>query len=352
MYKGMEITCRAFGVTGDGREVHLYRMQNKTGAYVELLDWGAHIHAIGMPDRDGHIVDVCLGFDDMAGYEKYASTYMGATVGRNANRLKNACFRLNNIVYQLSANEGKNQLHGGVHGFDSHLWNCVMQEQMISFYRNSPHMEEGFPGLMRITVNFKLTSINELQITYTAMSEADTLFNPTNHTYFNLAGGGDIKGQTLQVNGGRITPVDAQLIPTGKIAAVEGTPYDLRAPRLLGEALAGEHPMLEAAHGFDVNYILEDAGLRPVATLTCPANGIRMTCVTDMPCMQVYTANMLAADGGKNGASYGAYSGICLETQRYPDAPNCPAFPSTVLRAKEIFRTRTYYVFDTVSAGE
>lgn len=346
----MKITSRPFGATGDGRAVTLYRMENMTGAYVELLDWGARIHAIGMPDKSGGIVDVCLGFADMAAYEQNASTYMGATVGRNANRLKDACFKLDNIVYHLSANEGKNQLHGGRNGFDSQIWDCVMQEQMISFYRNSPHMEEGFPGLMRVTVNFKLTSINELQITYTAMSEADTLVNLTNHTYFNLAGGGDICQHTLQVAAGRITPVDEQLIPTGEVRSVEGTPYDLRTPQPLGVALAGRDPMLEAANGFDVNYILEDAGMRPVAVLACPETGIRMTCMTDMPCMQLYTANMLAAAGGKNGADYGRYSGVCLETQRYPNAANCPAFPSSVLKARQIFRTHTTYAFDLLPA--
>ncbi len=350
----MEITCRPFGTTGDGREVHLYHMENRTGAYVNLLDWGAHIQSIGMPDRNGNIVDVCLGFDDMEGYEKYAATYMGATVGRNANRLKSASFKLNNIVYQLSANEGKNQLHGGVHGFDSHIWECVMQEHLISFYRNSEHMEEGYPGLMRVTVNFELTNTNELRITYTAMSEADTLVNLTNHAYFNLAGAGteSIFDQTLQVNGNRVTPVDEELIPTGEIMGVENTPYDLTSPTRLGTALDGSHPMMEAANGFDINYILSAEGEQPAAVLYCPENGIRMTCTTDMPCMQVYTANYLAAEGGKGGANYGTHSAVCLETQRYPNAINCPAFPSTVLRAREIFRTKTVYAFDVVTAEE
>lgn len=344
----MEITSKLFGTTSDGREVHLYRMQNKTGAYVELLDWGAHIRAIGMPDRDGNIVDVCLGFDDMAGYEKYAGTYMGATVGRIANRLKSACFKLNNIVYHLSANEGKNQLHGGIHGFDSHIWNCVMQEHLISFYRNSAHMEEGFPGLMRVTVNFELTSTNELQITYTAMSEEDTLVNLTNHAYFNLAGGGTIAGQTLQVNASRITPVDDELIPTGEYMAVANTAFDLRAPKELGEAVKGDHPMMKSANGFDINYVLDGEGMTTAAVLACPANGIRMTCYTDMPCIQIYSGNYLDAENGKGGASYPAHGAVCLETQRYPNAANIPSFPSVVLPAREIFRTRTIYAFDVM----
>ncbi len=349
----MEITSRLFGTTADGREVHLYHMQNHTGAYVDLLDWGAHIQAIGMPDRDGNIVDVCLGFDDMEGYEKYAATYMGATIGRNANRLKDSSFKLNNIVYQLSSNEGKNQLHGGVHGFDSYVWNCVMQEHLISFYRNSEHMEEGYPGLMRITVNFELTSTNELRITYTAMSEQDTLVNLTNHAYFNLAGAGaeSIGDHILQLNARRITPVDEELIPTGELLAVENTPYDLTVPTRLGDALAGDHPMMESANGFDINYVL-DEGEQPAAVLVCPQNGIRMTCTTDMPCVQVYTANYTAVEGGKGDASYGTHSAICLETQRYPNAINCPSFPSAVLRAKEIFRTKTVYAFDVVGSQE
>ncbi len=351
----MEITSRLFGTTGDGRQVHLYHMENRTGAYVDLLDWGAHIQAIGMPDKNGSIVDVCLGFDDMEGYEKYAATYMGATIGRNSNRLSGSTFKLNNIVYHLTPNEGKHQLHGGVHGFDSYVWDCVMQEHMISFYRNSEHMEEGFPGLMRVTVNFELTNTNELHITYTAMSEEDTLVNLTNHAYFNLAGAGaeSIAEHTLQVNGRRITPVDEELIPTGEIMAVENTPYDLTSPRRLGDALAGSHPMMEGANGFDINYILDDAsGMATAATLVCPETGIRMVCSTDMPCVQVYTANYTAVEGGKGGANYGTHSAVCLETQRYPNAINCPSFPSVVLRAKEIFRTRTVYAFDVVGSEE
>lgn len=342
----MQITSRPFGFTSDGREVHLYHMENRNGAYVDLLDWGARIQAIGMPDKNGKIVDVCLGFDSVEGYEKYASAYMGATVGRNANRLKDASFKLNNVVYQLSANEGKNQLHGGTHGFDSHIWNCVMQEHLVSFYRHSAHMEEGYPGLMRVTVNFELTSINELHITYTAMSEEDTLVNLTNHTYFNLAGGGSIEEHTLQLQAHRITPVDAELIPTGDILPVEGTLYDLTSPRRLGDALAEKHPLLTAARGFDINYILDGAGYRPVAVLKNPENGICMTCLTDMPCLQVYTGNYLEVENGKGGRAYGMHGAVCLETQRYPNAANCPSFPSVVLRAREIFRTRTTYAFD------
>lgn len=344
----MEITSRPFGHTKDGRPVQLYRLQNKTGAYVDLLDWGARIQAIGMPDKDGNIRDVCLGFDDVAGYERYADAYLGAVVGRNANRIKNACFKLNGITYHLSANEGKNQLHGGVQGFDSYVWDCVQQERMISFYRISEHMEEGYPGLLRVTVNYELTSTNELYITYTAMSEEDTIVNLTNHAYFNLAGAGDVTGHTLQVNGGRITPVGEDLIPTGELASVDNTDFDLRQPRALGPALAGEHPMLVSAKGFDVNYILEGEGMRAAAVLASPKSGIRMTCYTDQPCLQVYTGNYLDAEGGKGGVHYGQHAGVCLETQRYPNAINCPSFPSVVLRAKEIWRTRTVYTFDSL----
>lgn len=348
----MEITCKPFGTTRDGREVHLYRMENKNGAYVCLLDWGARIQAIGMPDRNGRIVDVCCGFDTMEGYERYADTYMGATVGRNANRLKGASFKLNNIVYTLSANEGKNQLHGGVHGFDSYVWNCVMQEHLITFYRNSEHMEEGYPGLMRITVNFELTSVNELRISYTAMSEADTLVNLTNHTYFNLAGAGTVNDHILQLAAHRITPVDRELIPTGEAEPVEGTPFDFTLPCRVGDALAKKHPLLDIGGGIDLNFILDGGGFRPVAVLSCPLTGIRMICSTDTPCMQIYTANYLNAEGGKNGLRYGKNSAICLETQRFPNAPNCPQFPSVVLRAKEIFRTNTTYAFETIKDGD
>ena len=341
----MIITSRPFGVTRDGHEVTLYHMENKRGAYIDLLDWGARIQAIGVPDKNGTIVDVCLGFDDMEGYEAHADTYMGAAIGRNANRIKNACFKLNNIVYQMDANEGSNQCHGGIRGFDSRMWSCVMQEHLISFYRDSPHMEEGYPGLMRVTINYELTSTDDVVITYTAMSEEDTLVNLTNHAYFNLAGSGSIYGHTLQVASSRITPVDEELIPTGEIAPVEGTAYDLRTPTLLDGPLHDMPPMMQAANGYDVNYILDGAGLRTVAVLACPETGIRMTCRTDMPCMQVYSGNYLHAVG-KGGAPYEKHSAICLETQRYPNAANCPGFPSVVLHAREIFRSRTVYAFD------
>ncbi len=341
----MKMEKRPFGTTRDGQAVTLYRMENHAGAYVELLDWGAHIRALGVPDKDGNIVDVCLGFDDMEGYEQNAGTYMGATVGRNANRIRGAKFTLNNIVYTLSPNEGPNQCHGGIVGFDAHIWNAVMQEQLISFYRTSPHMEEGFPGLLRVTVNFELTSTNELKITYTASGEEDTPVNLTNHAYFNLAGKGKIYDHTLQMNASRITPVDEALLPLGTMDTVSDTVFDLRKPVRLGNILNPMAAALQAACGLDNNFVTDCTGLVPVAVLHNPANGIKMTCYTDLPCAQVYSGNYLDTTPGKLGTPYTRHDGICIETQWYPDAVNCPAFPSVVLPAHKMWRAHTVYAF-------
>ena len=345
----MSIIQKPFGVDLIGRPMTLYTMVNKRGASVSVLDFGAHIVSIRVPDREGTLRDVCLGYDTLEEYDGNGG-YLGATVGRYGNRIGKARFSLNGVEYTLFPNDGRNSLHGGREGFDKKWWRGQMLEaegeDAVLFTYVAHDGEEGFPGKLRVQVTFAFDDDCRLSIRYLAVSDKDTVVNLTNHAYFNLAGEGDILGHTLQIHADAVTDVDEELIPTGELPPVEGTPLDLRRPLEIRKCLGrrGECRLLDAANGFDINYVLQGDGLREAAVLRDPASGRAMRVLTTEPGIQVYSGQGLKQKG-HGGVSYGAYSGIALETQHFPDSPNQAHFPSTVLRAGDTYQSTTIYAF-------
>lgn len=345
----MSITQRPFGVDLIGRQMTLYTMTNKAGASVSVLDFGAHLVSIRVPDRAGNLADVCLGFDTLEEYDQKPS-FLGAAVGRYANRIGDARFTLNGKEYPLFANDGKNTLHGGREGFDKKWWKGqaleAEAEDAVIFTYVSHDMEEGFPGKMRVQVTYAWDDACRLTIRYRAQADQDTVVNLTNHAYFNLAGKGAMLNHTLQVNAGQVTDVDEGLIPTGEMLDVTGTPLDLRAGAVIGERIArkAEHRLLESVNGFDCNFVLDGTGLKEAAVLRDPDSGRTMTVLTTEPGIQVYSGQGLNMTG-RGGAEYGPYAGVALETQHFPDSPNHPEFPTTTLKAGETFESTTVYAF-------
>lgn len=325
----------------NGQPVCLLTIWNENMS-VELLDYGATIRAIWVPDREGKQTDICLGYDSLEEYQKQDG-YLGAIVGRNANRIANARFTLNGIEYCLTPNEGVNQLHGGCNGFDKKIWAYTIGEDSVTFALDSADGEEGFPGNLHVEVTYKL-SHDTLDINYYAVSDKDTVVNLTNHAYFNLAGqdGGVVDDHILTVHAGCYTPVDRALIPTGEISGVEGSALDLRKGAKLGERFP--EPALAATNGYDHNFVL-DADETAAAKLWCPRTGIALEVATSMEGIQLYTAGALTERNGKRGAVYGRHNAVCLETQHFPDAVNHTNFPSSVLRAGEKYCERTSYRF-------
>jgi aldose 1-epimerase len=340
-----------FGETKDGRAVELYTLTNGNGVEVRAMTYGGIITSIRVPDRSGAMGDVVLGFDTLAGYLG-DSPYFGAIVGRYGNRIAKGQFTLDGRTYQLATNNGPNHLHGGVKGFDKAVWSARAVEGArgvgVELTCTSPDGEEGYPGTLAATVTYTLTDRNELHIAYTATTDKATPVNLTQHTYFNLAGGGDILGHELMLNADRFTPVDATLIPTGELAAVQGTPFDFRKPTAIGARIAQDHPQLKKGNGYDHNWVVNRtaAGLQPAARVFEPKTGRTLDVATTQPGIQFYSGNFL--DGtikGKEGTVYKFRSGFCLETQHFPDYPNHPDFPTTILKPGQIYASETVFTF-------
>lgn len=308
----------------------------------ELLPFGATLRSLWVPDRSGNLVDVNLGYDDLSAYQTLGGC-LGGTIGRCANRTAAGRFTLNGKDYQLTLNKGTFHAHGGNVGYHKRNWDVIRQsEDSVTFALEDADGSEGYPGNLRVEVTFTLRQ-GALSLEYLARADQDTPLNLTNHAYFNLAGqaGGSVADHVLQVRAERYTLTDAQSIPTGETAPVEGTPLDLRKPVVLGDLL-GNPFLAPFGGGLDNNLILT-GGEGPDAVLTCPRTGIRMEMETDREGVQVYTANSLSERPGKAGAVYAPYHGVCLETQHFPDAVNHPEFPSSILKAGEEFRSRTTY---------
>lgn len=350
----MAITKKPFGVTADGQQVTLYTLTNSTGASVSLSDLGAVLTSIIVPDRDGKMDEVTLGFDD---FESYAKPHhsMGDTIGRYGNRIGKGCFTIDGVTYQLELNDhGKNSLHGGSGNFSTRMWKAEAvegkQQDTVTFSRVSADGEEGFPGNLSVSVSFTWDEDCNLSIRYQAETDKATLCNLTNHAYFNLAGHdhGTIRDHEVTLKADVITPVDDELIPLGGYMPVVGTPLDLRDGMLLGEGLDDMEscPQMIPAGGYDHNYVLSKGmafGL--AATVWHEGTGRLMEVLTDQPACQLFTANTTSAVG-RGGAVYGHYSALCLETQHCPDDPNNPQFPgTTILRPGEKYDTTTIYAF-------
>jgi len=347
------VTEESFGQLPDGRPVALFRLQNASGMEVEVLNYGAIIRAIRVPDREGNRGDVVLGFDSLAAYLQ-PHPYIGAVVGRYANRIGGARFVLDGQTYELAANDGPNHLHGGVRGFDKVLWEAESftseNEAGVRFTYASPDGEEGYPGTLRATVTYTLADSNALVIDYEATTDKPTIVNLTQHAYFNLAGRGDILNHELQLFADFYTPVDERLIPTGEICPVAGTPLDFRIPQRIGARIDADHEQIRRGRGYDHNFVLrhtERGKLELAARVYEPTSGRIMRVYTTEPGLQFYSGNFL--DGsltGKGGMVYARRTGFCLETQHFPDSPNKTHFPSPVLRPGQTYRSRTVYAFD------
>ena len=338
-----------FGKTADGEVVEIHTLTNRHGLKAKVTSWGAGLVAMLVPDRTGELADVTLGFDQLEGYLG-RHPHFGVTTGRFANRIARGKFTLDGTAYSLATNAGANHLHGGLKGFDKRNWKAepLLHETAVRFTYTSPDGEEGYPGTLKVAVTYTLTDENELRIDYEATTDAPTIVNLTNHAYWNLAGAGegDVLGHELRLHASRFVAVDAASIPTGSIDPVAGGPMDFQTAKPIAKDFA---KMNGAAGGYDHCFVIDHAkpgDLTLAAEAYEPRSGRVMTISTTEPGVQFYTANHL--DGsvtGKGGKTYQKNAGFCLETQHYPDAPNHPAFPSTVLRPGQTLRTTTVHRF-------
>lgn len=344
----MKIIKSDFGITNNGENVQIYHLENASGAYVEIIDFGCRLVKIMVPDRQGHLTDVCIGLDTIADYEN-DTCYFGAIVGRVANRIKDGRFTLNGKDYQLATNDRTNHLHGGNIGYAHKVWEAKVKEDKLVFTMHSADGEEGYPGNLTLTVTYGWSDDNELSILYEASTDQDTLLNVTNHAYFNLngEGNGDILSHELFIDADKFTEVDDSQAPTGRLLPVDGTPFDFRNIHSIGKMIDSEYEQLKKFGTYDHNYVINGTGLREAAILQSKESGIRMTCFTDQPGVQLYVSPKPLDVNGKGGKPYGHHSSLCLETQHFPDAINHEHFPSIVLHPDEAFRSKTLYHFST-----
>jgi aldose 1-epimerase len=343
-----------FGATPEGVPVELYTLTNASGVMVRAMTYGGIILSLRVPDRDGNFADVALGYDTLDGYLE-SSPYFGAIVGRYGNRIAGGQFTLDGQAYSLAANDGPNALHGGLEGFDKVVWQAESFQNEdgvgIVFTHASPDGDEGYPGTLDVTVTYTLSDANELIFDYHAVTDRATPVNLTQHTYLNLAGdgAGDILAHELMLKASRFTPVDSTLIPTGEIRSVAGTPLDFRTPSVIGARIDADDEQIRFGGGYDHNFVLDrDESDSPAlaARVYEPTSGRVMEVFTTEPGVQFYSGNFL--DGsitGKGGRVYRHRTGFCLETQHFPDSPNKPGFPSTILRPGQEYRSRTVYAF-------
>lgn len=347
------LTKEVFGRLADGRAVDIYTLTNRNGVEARIINYGAAIVSLKVPDRSGKLDDVVLGYDSLDGYLANAP-YIGTVIGRYANRIAKGRFSLNGVEYKLAVNNGENHLHGGLVGFDKVLWDASLVKTVngaaLKLIYVSADGEEGYPGKLTVRVVYTLTNTNELRIAYSATTNKDTVINLTQHSYFNLSGqgNGDILGHQLMINAARFTPTDAGAIPTGELRAVKGTPFDFTTPVSIGARINETDEQLVLGKGYDHNFVLngKNGTLRRAAKAMDTSTGRVMEVWTTEPGVQLYTGNYL--DGskiGKEGKAYKHRYGFCLETQHFPDSPNRAKFPTTVLRRGAEFRSTTVFKF-------
>lgn len=350
------VTQKPFG-TVDGQTVQLYTLRNAGGAEATITNYGGIVVSLLVPDRAGKKIDVVLGYDDLAGYIK-TTPYFGALIGRYGNRIAQGKFTLDGKTYNLAVNDGANTLHGGLKGFDKVVWSGRPVESKLGAALELTYLskdgEEGYPGNLAVTAVYTLTNDNSLRVDFTAHTDKATVANLTHHSYFNLAGSGDILDHLVTINADRFTPVDQGLIPTGELKPVEGTPFDFRKATAIGARIKADDAQLKAGGGYDHNWIVNqkapgELGLQ--ARIECPRSGIVLEVSSTEPAVQFYSGNFLDSTiTGKKGQVYAHRTGFCFEPQHYPDSPNQPAFPSTVLRPGQTYRNTIIYHFSTTSA--
>ena len=345
------IASNRFEKTRHGKSISLYTLTNHKGVSMQITNYGARMVSLYVPDRNGVSQDVVLGYDCIDDYLKTENRYFGATIGRFANRIANAKFTLNDKTYTLNANDTPHSLHGGAGGFHNVVWDVnQISDTTLELTYLSKNGEEGFPGNVSVKVIYSISDNNKVIIAYMANTDKPTIINLTNHSYFNLkdAGKSSIEGHQLQILASTYTPVDTLLIPTGHIETVANTPFDFRIPTEIGKRINDPNKQLQIASGYDHNYVLDGKGLRLVATVKEPTSGRSMQVITDIPGMQFYSGNHMHHDIlGKNSIRYGDRHGFCLETQYFPDSPNQPHFPSTILTPEDTYRSTTIYTFST-----
>jgi aldose 1-epimerase len=339
-----------FEKTIDGKKTHFYTLKNKNGVQAAITDYGAHLIGLWVPDKAGKLTDVVIGFDDIDGYKKSLSSYFGATIGRYGNRIAKGHFVLDGKRYDLFINNKPNTLHGGKKGFNDVVWDAQqLNDHTISLTYLSKDMEEGYPGNMNCKVTYELTDDNAIKINYEATTDKNTIVNLTNHAYYNLngIGSGTILNHVLELKAANFTPVDSTLIPTGKIVAVAGTPFDFTKPATIGSRINTADEQLKNGKGYDHNFVLDKHDITtPIATVTGDKSGIKMEIFTEEPGVQFYSGNfMMGANTILGGKKDDYRTGLALETQHYPDSPNQPQFPSTELKPGDTYKTQTIYKF-------
>jgi aldose 1-epimerase len=342
------VTSEAWGKTATGEEVQLFTLKNSKGIEARITNWGGILVSLKVPDQAGQFADVVLGFDTLAPYlDKHP--HFGCITGRYANRIGGAAFKIDGVEYQITANSGKNHIHGGKVGFDKKLWTASMLagKNALELRYTSADGEEGFPGKLECIVTYVLTEQNELRLEYRATTDKPTVINLTNHSYFNLAGegSGDILGHELTIPADKFTATDDHLITTGELENIIGTPLDFTTPHLIGERIGANYKPLIQGIGYDHNYVLKGDGLKLAARVKDPKSGRVMEVHTTDPGVQLYTGNHLKGTKGKGGHVYEKRHGFCLETQKYPDTPNKPQFPSAVLRPGKTYEHITTFQF-------
>lgn len=345
----MSVEKTFFGETETGQAVYMYSLSNSKGMCAGVINYGAALVKLLIPDARGSIADVVTGYDNIKDCENL--NCFGITVGPNANRIGNASFALEGIVYKLEENDGKNNLHSHTRlGYQKRVWEGREKENQVTFTLMDEDGCMGFPGNKRISVTYRVTEENELQIEYHGESDKNTIINLTNHAYFNLAGhnSGSIYDHILTLHASRYTPVMVGAIPTGELAAVSGTPMDFTLPKPIGREIESDFEQLTLAAGYDHNWVIDqaDGTIKEIARLTDPVSGRTMITSSDLPGVQFYTGNFIADHKGKGGASYQRRCALCLETQYYPDTANKPEFPSAVFGPDRPYQSTTIYRFE------
>jgi len=350
-HEGSAMKKEIFGTTPDGKTAYLYTLENHNGMKARITNYGGIVVSLFVPDKSGELDDIVLGYDSLSGYINNNSPYFGALIGRYGNRISRGKFTLNGKEYTLATNNGPNHLHGGLMGFNKVVWDVDEKPgRSLALTYFSKDGEEGYPGNLSVKVVYTITDKNELRIEYSATTDMPTVINLTHHSYFNLAGAGkgDILSHELMINANRFTPVDSTLIPTGESRNVKGSPFDFRKPQSVGERINDNDEQLRYGRGYDHNFVLNRGAkdLKLAARVFEKSTGRLMEVFTTEPGVQFYSGNFLDGTNiGKNGISYKHRYGLCLETQHFPDSPNKPQFPSTVLNPGKKYSSTTVYRF-------
>ncbi len=346
------INPQAYNQVVDGKQVKIFTLKNQKGMEITVTNFGGRIVSWLVPDKKGAMEDVVFGFDSINGYLGAKDTYFGAAVGRYGNRIAKGEFAIGDIQYKLAQNNGVNSLHGGVVGFSKKVWDVVQKSPAeLNLKLVSPDMDEGFPGELNVDMTYRLTNENELIIQYEAKCDKPTVINLTNHSFFNLhgAGNGTILDHQLTINADYFTPIDSTLIPTGELAAVENTPFDFRNTTTIGSRINSDHQQIKYGLGYDINFLLKknpDLGVQLAASVYEPQSGRLLEVFTDQPGIQFYTGNFLDGKNiGKKGKAYGYRTGLCLETQHFPNSPNQPKFPTVELTPDQVYTHTCIYKF-------